>query len=671
MRKSLLMTMLLSSALFVACSNDTRSAERPNPSSDWVVPDGKGSATPAECKIFDNNPVVVSRVKFKTEKDYTDLAITYEFVGGNLKTGYVDIELDKEEYERLKVIGAMRNWKVEINKEATKKHSESHRIVENGGVAAQSISKFPCYRTVEETYQTMNDLAAKYPDLVTVKNLGKAWAGQYDIKVLIIGNKDKKKNTRGKRPQVVMTSSIHAREYTPAELHTRLAEWLLENYGKDANATWMIDSQDMHFILQANPEGRKKAEAGSLWRKNINNTDGCKNSTYGVDLNRNFDVFWGQGGSSKDPCSQTYMGSGPASEPETKLYQRYLEATFGDHRGPGMNDKAPDDTMGIYMDTHSYAQLVLWSWGHVKDLAPNGRQLASLGRKFGYFNGYKPTPAIGLYPTTGTTEDYGYGKLGIPSYTIELGTAFFESCSTFENNVIPKNMPALRYAISVARAPYKMGSGADVIDLETRNSNGQLELVASADSTRFNNSNGKEPSRNVVSAEYFVDTPPWEGGQAIPMQASDGSFNSGKEKIKATLNLSKGKHIIYVRAKSNTHYGPVNAIYVEGTGDGGGGGDQVYEGSVNTNSSSFQPNSKGFNHSGGQLSAQLSSSASGDFDLYLQKKEGVRWIDVDSSANDSHNESISYNGTSGLYRWEVYAYEGSGRYKITTKSRRR
>lgn len=93
--------------------------------------------------------------------------------------------------------------------------------------------------------------------------------------------------------------------------------------------------------------------------------------------------------------------------------------------------------------------------------------------------------------------------------------------------------------------------------------------------------------------------------------------------------------------------------------------EEIFKGKVNVNSSSFQPNgTKGFEYSGGLLKAELSSSASGDFDLYLQKKEGVRWVDVGSSTNEGHNESLNYNAAAGKYRWEVYAYEGSGEYTL-------
>lgn len=95
---------------------------------------------------------------------------------------------------------------------------------------------------------------------------------------------------------------------------------------------------------------------------------------------------------------------------------------------------------------------------------------------------------------------------------------------------------------------------------------------------------------------------------------------------------------------------------------------KTYTGTVNANSSSFQPNgSKGFDWKGGTINATLSSTARGDFDLYLQKKEGVRWVDVDSSTNNSHNETITYNAAAGTYRWEIYAYDGQGKYSLTVK----
>src|SRR5690606_12446627 len=132
-----------------------------------------------------------------------------------------------------------------------------------------------------------------------------------------------------------------------------------------------------------------------------------------------------------------------ASEPETWSIVDHVRAEFDDRRGPGTNDAAPADTTGVFIDIHSYAKLVLWPWGYTDTLAPNSTALATLGRRFAWYNGYKAEQSVGLYPTDGTTDDFAYGELGVAAYTIELGNAFFEACGSFENNVLDQNIGLL------------------------------------------------------------------------------------------------------------------------------------------------------------------------------------------------------------------------------------
>lgn len=96
---------------------------------------------------------------------------------------------------------------------------------------------------------------------------------------------------------------------------------------------------------------------------------------------------------------------------------------------------------------------------------------------------------------------------------------------------------------------------------------------------------------------------------------------------------------------------------------------KTYEGEVKSNSSAFPAGgTKGFNFKGGTLIADLSSpETQGDFDLYLQKKNGQKWVDVASSTNQGHTENITLNSTAGQYRWEIYAYDGSGKFKLTER----
>ncbi|ACO47269.1 S8 family serine peptidase [Deinococcus deserti] len=92
----------------------------------------------------------------------------------------------------------------------------------------------------------------------------------------------------------------------------------------------------------------------------------------------------------------------------------------------------------------------------------------------------------------------------------------------------------------------------------------------------------------------------------------------------------------------------------------------TYTGSVSKGASSFKPGTSGFTYAGGTLKATLSAGSLTDFDLYLQKRaSNGSWMDVAASTGSTSSESITYVAGSGTYRWEVYAYRGSGSYTLT------
>ena len=59
----------------------------------------------------------------------------------------------------------------------------------------------------------------------------------------------------------------------------------------------------------------------------------------------------------------------------------------------------------------------------------------------------------------GTTDDWSYGELGIPSYTIEVGTQFMPPYGQIDSIQWPDNGPALQYAAKIARTPYRLAFG--------------------------------------------------------------------------------------------------------------------------------------------------------------------------------------------------------------------
>ncbi len=490
--------------------------------------------------------------------------------------GFVRVLVDADHLARLEALGFF----VEADAEGTELLRYAERSQE-GWEDPDTIPGFPCYRTVEETYAAASALVAAHPTLATLLDVGDSWdkvtpggpAG-YDLEVLRLTNS----GTPGPKPVLLVSAAIHAREYTTAEAALRFAEWILGAYGQDPDATWVLDAHEIHILLHTNPDGRKIAETGSQWRKNTDNDDGC-GSSYGTDLNRNFDFYWGAwGGSTGGSCDETYRGPSAGSEPETQTLAAYMTSVFPDQRPDDLTTPAPDNATGLFVDLHSYGGDILSAWGQTPQptcvgspplYPPNCAQILRLGRKWGYLSGYDP--GVGsLYPVDGSTKDYSYGRLGVPGYTWELGSNFFEACSSFESSVWPAAFAMLRYAMKVPRAPYLLPAGPDAL-LPSAIPGGALPgdtvtLTATMDDSRYHDPDGAEPVQAIAAARAYVDVPPWGAGATpIALTAVDGLFDASSEAVTGTFDttgLAFGRHLVYLEGEdSSGARGPVSAAF--------------------------------------------------------------------------------------------------------------
>ena len=528
-------------------------------------------AVPTDC------PITVVRIHSMDRTVIAGIAQWTEPWEIRAKEGYFIVGVNADEFMRLESLGVT----LEIDAKLTADYCAPHfRLPDQ----RSGIPGYPCYRTVEETFATAAQLATDYPTLAQWINVGDSWektepggnAG-YDMMVLKLTNSQVTGTPTGDgqgKPVLFITSAIHAREYTTAELTTRFAEYLLENYGVNADATWLLNEHEIHLMLQTNPDGRKHAEAGDYWRKNTNEDYcGATSSSRGADLNRNFSFQWACcNGSSGSECDSVYRGPTPSSEPETQTVESYARLVFPDQRDDALHASAPDDATGLYIDIHSSGKLVLWPWGHTDTVAPNGVQMRTLGRKMAYFNGHKPDQAIGLYPTDGTTGDFVYGDLGVAAYTFELGTTFFQDCGYFESTILPDNLEALIYAAKVARTPYLTPSGPEMLNLNLLGGTfvapgDPIDVAANANDTRFSNEVGTEPTGTIAGARCSLDWAPWTDPAPAfyALSATDTSFDAGVESVEGsitTTGLADGRHTLFCQAKDNAdQWGPVSAIF--------------------------------------------------------------------------------------------------------------
>ncbi len=323
------------------------------------------------------------------------------------------MEADENLIVRLLELG----MEVEIDDQMT---ADLHRLLVPLKNQGSGIPGFPCYLRVDETYQFGQDLALNYPNLADWIDIGDSWeksqgmgAGD-DLFVLVLTNK----LIAGPKPKLFAMSAMHAREYATAGITTGFAQYLIDQYGVDADATWILDYHEVHLLLQTNPDGRKQAETGLFWRKNTDN-DFCSDSNNrGIDLNRNFAAAWGGQGSSDNPSSQVYRGTAPFSEPESAALRALADA----------------ERIDAHIDFHSYGQLLLHPWSYKREKSRDHRRLRGLAERMAaaikaeHNERYRPLAGASLYPAAGTMMDWTYQAHRSASFVIELrprgGTGF-------------------------------------------------------------------------------------------------------------------------------------------------------------------------------------------------------------------------------------------------------
>jgi len=130
------------------------------------------------------------------------------------------------------------------------------------------------YHDYYETTDMLSDFKVKYPDLVNVFSIGESVL-EKDIWCIRITNE---KNNQAKL-SCLIDGCMHGIEWEAGEACLYLAEYLLINFGNNQTVDTILNTSEVYIVPLFNPDGRQNDEFG-----NYN----------GVDLNRNFDIFFGK-----------------------------------------------------------------------------------------------------------------------------------------------------------------------------------------------------------------------------------------------------------------------------------------------------------------------------------------------------------------------------------------
>ncbi|XP_012891874.1 PREDICTED: carboxypeptidase A5 isoform X2 [Dipodomys ordii] len=215
-----------------------------------------------------------------------------------------------------------------------------------------SSFSYSSYHTLDEIYNWMDNFRTEHSDLVSKIYIGNSFENR-SIFVL-------KFSTGGsQRPAIWIDTGIHSREWITHATGIWTAKKIASAYGKDPVLTNTLKDMDIFIELVTNPDGFAFTHTmNRLWRKNRSSRPGI--FCIGVDLNRNWKSGFGGNGSNKNPCSETYRGPSPQSEPEVAAIVDFIT-------GHG-NFKA-------LISIHSYSQMLMYPYGHSLEPVSNQEEL--------------------------------------------------------------------------------------------------------------------------------------------------------------------------------------------------------------------------------------------------------------------------------------------------------
>ncbi len=190
--------------------------------------------------------------------------VSIDNVNGNKVWAYAN-DAEFAEFAKL-------NYKVEF----LPLHETQPKVLNMATTVAQ-MAGWDRYPTYEVYIEMMQKFATDYPDLCKVVNIGTSVQGRQLVALKISDNV----NMHEAEPEFFYTGTMHGDETTGFVLLLRLADFLLSNYGTDADATYILENIELYINPAANPDGTYNGGNSSVSGSQRYNSNG-------VDLNRNF-----------------------------------------------------------------------------------------------------------------------------------------------------------------------------------------------------------------------------------------------------------------------------------------------------------------------------------------------------------------------------------------------
>ncbi|KAI1077911.1 hypothetical protein F5B20DRAFT_549737 [Whalleya microplaca] len=259
-----------------------------------------------------------------------------------------------------------------------------------------SLSWFDSYHAYEDHIRLWADFQASFSENSELIQAGLSFEGRNIQGIHIWGSGGK-----GSKPAIFFNGNVHAREWITSMVVEYLIYQIITEYENDTTVQSALDNYDFYILPVVNPDGFVYSQTDNrLWRKNRQTRD---NTTgVGTDINRNWSVGFGGDGSSSDPDSETFSGYQPGDAPECAALMDFAQSL------------ATTNGIKLYIDWHSYAQVILLSYGYTCDEFPSNidEQIslaagtaASIATSYNTTFDYGPGCVV-LYQSSGNGRDY-------------------------------------------------------------------------------------------------------------------------------------------------------------------------------------------------------------------------------------------------------------------------
>ena len=264
------------------------------------------------------------------------------------------------------------------------------------------------YHSPESLSARLHELAAFYPSIARVIDLGRSWQGRELTGLLIT---DQPWLREPDEPSLRVLGTHHGDEWASMEVSLDLIETLLASYESEPGLAAMVDGAELWFLPVVNPDG-----VTAYTRRNAR----------GVDLNRNYAYLW-------QPSN--YSGEAPFSEVEADAV-----------RALSMNR-----SFSHSLSLHSGASNLGWVWNHTLEPAADAEFMqdicedylaATTQPEFWVTNGAQ------WYITFGDTNDWSYGVRGGHDYTLEVSVERSPDSALLEDLLAYHREPALEFLLA-------------------------------------------------------------------------------------------------------------------------------------------------------------------------------------------------------------------------------